>query len=538
MKKFLAIVLAILMVCTMSITAFADDETTLTINGADGREYTGYQLLTLITSAKDGHPDDCDVTDHTDCYNYAYSVNAQYRTILQAEVFANAEDDFWGEADAPATAAGVTDAQIIEYLAAQTGTDAGDSLRVVADRIYDAIVEAGDAIDAEGKELTGAGDAIAQGYWLFADVTDLDGENEANSLVMVDTKGQENLVINPKIDLPTVEKKVKDINDSADGSIVDNDWQDSADHDINDTVPFKLTATLPSNVLNYDEYTMIFHDTISAGLTVDFDSFVVYMYDDADAAADDDEDARVDVTEDFDIPAAVTVVEGKNTFAVGCDDILAIDGVTADSVFVVYYNATLNEDAVHGATGNPNEVYLEFSNNPYTDGTGETVIDKVIVFTYKVVINKTDEAGDPLEGAGFTLYKKNAQGTYDPLGEEIVGGDITTFEWNGLDDGDYKLEESTVPAGYNKMTDIEFTIAATHDEEADNPALTALDGGALGTGEVSTGTILEDIVNKTGTVLPETGAEGTMWLILGGSALVVLAGVFMITRKKMSVYED
>jgi len=38
--------------------------------------------------------------------------------------------------------------------------------------------------------------------------------------------------------------------------------------------------------------------------------------------------------------------------------------------------------------------------------------------------------------------------------------------------------------------------------------------------------------------LPSTGAEGTMMLIVGGSMLIAVAAVFMITRKKMSIYED
>ena len=115
---------------------------------------------------------------------------------------------------------------------------------------------------------------------------------------------------------------------------------------------------------------------------------------------------------------------------------------------------------------------------------------------------------------------------------------MTTFEWAGLDDGDYKLEETTVPEGYNKMSDILFSITAIHSETAGEPTLVSLDGGEMGTGIVDTGVIEKDIINKTGTILPETGAMGTLLLIGGGTMLVILAAVFMITRKKMSVYED
>jgi len=205
---------------------------------------------------------------------------------------------------------------------------------------------------------------------------------------------------------------------------------------------------------------------------------------------------------------------------------------------VVYYEATLNENAVIGSAGNPNEVYLEFSNNPYGTATGKTTEDKVTVFTYKLIVNKTDSFDQPLKGAGFTLYKKDKAGNYTAIGNELKGTDMITFVWEGLDDGDYKLVETTVPAGYNKMDDILFSITAEHDADSDDPRLASLDGGDMGTGEVSTGTITKNIVNKTGVVLPETGARGTAMLIGGSAMFVVVAAVFMVTRKKMSIYAD
>ena len=88
------------------------------------------------------------------------------------------------------------------------------------------------------------------------------------------------------------------------------------------------------------------------------------------------------------------------------------------------------------------------------------------------------------------------------------------------------------------MSDIVFSISAVHSEVSGEPALLSLDGGLMGTGVVGTGVIEKDIVNNTGSVLPETGAEGTFLLIAGGAILVIVSAVFMITRKRMSVYED
>lgn len=540
MKKLVSIVMALTIILAMNITAFAAENTNLNITDSDGRTYNGYKLLNLTTSLKgdEHHPTTCDGVNHADdCYNYAYTVNSTYRTILQTETLANGRNELWVSTGKPNSASGVTDTQIIEYLSYQS-SDNGDTyltMRQVADRLYREIKTNG--INADATGLTGNNDTIEQGYWMIADVTSLSG-NEANSLVMVNTMGQDNVTINPKTALPTVEKKVKDIEDSEDGDIKDNPWHDSADHDIGDTVPFKLTGTLPSNAQYYLSYTMIFHDQLSDGLTFDKDSVKVLMYDTKHKADVDTDlnDATKDVTDNF----VVTTdnLDDNCTFEVGCENVFSIEGVTKDTAFIVYYEATLNENAVIGSAGNPNEVYMEFSNNPYGEGTGETEKDKVTVFTYKLVVNKTDSHGHKLEGAGFTLYKKDVAGNYNALGNELTGNAMTTFTWVGLDDGDYKLVETTVPAGYNKMSDIVFSVSAEHSETDGEPVLISLDGGLMGTGDITIGTIEEDIVNNTGTILPETGAKGTMWLITGSAILIIAAAVFMITRKKMSIYED
>ena len=196
--------------------------------------------------------------------------------------------------------------------------------------------------------------------------------------------------------------EIGDIEDSEDDSILDNPWHDSADHDINDTVPFKLTGTLPSNAQYYKSYKMVFHDTLSDGLTFDAGTVKVYMYETKHKAdVDTDMNDGTDVTANFVVNTSAT--DGC-TFEVSCDNVLAITGVTKDTAFVVYYAATLDTDAIIGAAGNPNKVFLEFSNNPYdTTSTGKTEEDKVIVFTYQLIINKTDSHGHALKGAGFTL---------------------------------------------------------------------------------------------------------------------------------------
>lgn len=514
MKKLVSILLALALILSLSVTAFAAETTTvpLTINDSNGRNYAGYKLLNLTVSLKAGDHENCNGTNHKDdCYNYAYTVNDKYKTILE------------NQAGSP---------DVIGYLEGLTSdTDAGyGTLRAVADKIYLAIKQAGLAADANGDDNN-----VEQGYWLFADVTDLSDDEAANSLVMVGTAGQDSLTITPKVGLPTLEKKVKDTNDSTGKTT---DWQDSADHDITDTVDFQLTATMPENIASYDTYAIIFHDNLSEGLTLLPGTIKVMMY------ANEDATTGTDVTASFNKPDTAPA-NGEFTISHNQNNINNVKalGATKDSIFVVTYSATLNENAVIGAAGNPNTAYLEFSNNPYDDGTGKTKDDTVIVYTYKLIINKVDENNQALKGAGFTLYKKDATGNYNPIvvgkdadGKtvtELKGADMTTFEWKGLDDGDYKLVETTVPAGYNKMKDIDFTITAEHEAETKT-----LNGGAMGEGDFSAGTITKDVENHTGTVLPETGAKGTVMLITISTMFVMVAAVFMITRKKMSIYED
>lgn len=500
MKKAISILLAIAMLFAISIPAFAAN---LTIGDDATRSYNAYQLLNLTTS----HKANVNCNDaHTEaCYTYFYTVNDAFRAVLQA-------------------ATGKTeDADILDAL--QNAAD----VQALADAIYRAIQQADPAVPV--TNITGNTATIDQGYWLVADVTNNAGTGVANSVVMLDTKGQLDVTITPKAKLPTITKKVEDVNDSDAAAPA---WQDAADHDITDTVNFKLIATLPQNFASYQAYTLEFHDKLAAGLTLDEESIVVKKYGSA-------TDAANDVNGEVFTFNAVTKLDG-DTFAVGAN--VKVDGVDENTVFVLTYSATLNENAVIGETGNANVVDLVFSNDPYSNKTGK-ISDTVMVYTYQLTVNKVDDdgqEGNPLAGAVFQLYKLNAEtGEYEAYGpvKGVKDGSDSTFVWKGLDDGMYKLREVEAPSGYNKLeNDLEFTVSATHTIESEQaPALTALEDGEVVEG-VITGNIVKKVVNRTGGKLPETGAMGTMWLILGGTMLVVLAGVFMITRKKMSVYED
>ena len=370
---------------------------------------------------------------------------------------------------------------------------------------------------------------LTAGYYLVKDKDESQtGENSSYTRFIMQVVGNSTATL--KSDVPSVEKKVKDTNDTLG---ITTDWQDSADHDINDTVPFQLTATLPSNLADYKEYYLELSDTLSAGLTYNKDAKVYLV----------NGDSKIDVTSSF------TIAEDGSSFKI--NNLKSLNGDVSSSKVVVAYTATLNENAVIGSAGNPNTVKLIYSNNPNYTGTGdnspkgETPKDTVIVFTYKAIINKVDKEQNPLSGAEFTLSKVMSDGSLKEVA--VVKNDAgTTFTFSGLDDGNYILSETKVPNGYNKIEDIEFTVMADHDVISDNPQLKSLSGventalpqdsaldadGLVFTPNTADGSLTANVVNKKGSVLPSTGGKGTAILYTLGGVLVLSAGIFLSVKK-------
>lgn len=491
-RKLAGVLLAMLLALAMSVTAFAAD---IVINDPDsGTTYLGYKLLNATS----------DTTDT----NWYYSVNNKYAAVMKTAA---------GNAD-------MTDEALIDAIRGYNAED----LRTFADAVYRGIK--GASISADATTSNKKFESADQGYWLIADATDNNGQDAANSLVILDTAGRSEVTVTPKKDTPTVEKKV--LEDS------NNVWQDGADYDIGDAVPFKLTGTLPDNYSSYTAYAYTFHDKLSDGLTFDADSVKVEI-------------DGTDVTSAFTVKTggAGGTITDSCSFEVTCADLKKVtaEGLTisADSQIVVTYTATLNENAVIAGIGNPNAVYLEYSNNPYNSTTGQTPEDKVTVFTFKLDVDKVDTEKNPLKGAGFTLYKSDGESGWTKV-EEITAGETTKFTFTGLDSGDYKLVESTVPDGYNPIADILFTVEATYETTSDDPKLTNLvikdsEGEVIsGDGKqfAVTLTPAEDginikttVENRTGAELPSTGGIGTTIFTVTGILLMLGAAVYLFFKK-------
>lgn len=493
-KRVLALLAAFALVLAMAVPAWA---ASITITGGEnGSEYAAYKLLD-VTISTSGEGESAKT-------NYAYTVNSEYASILQS------------------VTGKTTDKDIIAYIAELD--DKGT--RQFADAVY-AQIKKGETT-ADKTTSNNKFDNVDKGYYLIAE-TKVGTTDGSYSLIMLSTLDGENINVATKEDVPTVEKKVKDTNDSTGET---SEWQDSADADIGDELEYKLTGTVSAKIANYKQYYYEFVDTMTN---------LTYVENSVNVKVD-----GVDVTSRFTTAWDAT----KKVLTVEIADLKKLTGVTtdADTEVVVTYKATLDQNANIGSAGNPNTVKLKYSNNPYQDGNGmpttsETPEDKNIVFTYEVVANKVDQNKKPLAGAEFELFKKikGTEDTWKSLGkvEATSAGEKYTAAWKGIDDGEYKLVETHAPDGYNKMEDQYFTVIATHETVSSNPTLTRVTGTAAGdstiqlTGAVGNGSLTTEIVNQSGTVLPSTGGMGTTVFYVVGGGLMAVAVVLLVTKKRM-----
>lgn len=498
MKKYVGILmLTVALLVSMVIPTTAAN---ITVDGGvAGAEYAAFKLLNA-TDGGDG--------------KFAYTLNDTYADILKAET-------------------GMTEqADVVAYINA---LDA-DGIKAFAADVYAAIVAAD--MDADYVSSANVFADVDQGYYLIAE-TKLGNAADTYSLVMLDTQGNENITVTTKEGMPTLEKEVEEKNDTTGATA----WGESADYDIGDSVPYRLTGTVADKYADYKSYYYSFVDTMVKGLSFNNDAVVTI----------DD----VDVTEYF------AIVETEDGFTATAnlkevDEAVEELAITANSTIVVEYTCTLTDDAVVGEDGNLNEAYIEYENNPYheadgdidtpdkpgddtpdddEDGPSSSEKEVAIVFTFEAIVNKVDEDG-ALAGAGFTLYK-NVEGNWTEV-KVFEAGEATTFNFKGIDAGEYKLEETTVPEGYNKCDDILFEVVATYDvtkEPAELTDLKVMNGDEeveSFTVVVADGTVTTDVLNVSGAELPSTGSIGTTIFYIAGGILVVAAIVLLITKKRMS----
>ena len=500
MKKFLAILLAAMMLLAMT-AAFAESAATFSIT----------------------------VPESTTGVNHTYEVYQIFTGTLNDDGTILSEVT-WGANGTGTTGEAVADA----VLTALTGTTGTDKEKLAVISTYVDLTSDPFTTVADGAAVT-----VPAGYYLIKDTDkSLDEAHDAYTTYIVYVCN--NVTVAPKSVYPTVDKQVQDeVGDAETGST--DGWGESADHAINETFAFRLIATLPASekYADYTTYTVTFNDTMSDGIT--FEEIV---------------SVTVDGQTVTDYTCSATTGQAGGSWTLTIADLKTIAGVNLidGADVVVVYNAHLNEDAQVDtesvtATANENSVYLTYSNNPNVAGEGKTPTDYVWVFTYTVENTKyanTAAAGHELAGAGFTLYSgdvaikliDNGDGTYTVADQAATEGFVTemvtktngVFNIIGLDAGSYTLKETTVPDGYNKCEDKTIIITASHMEnEAENDAEMTLNTAS---------TMANDIVNKSGATLPETGGIGTTLFYLLGGLMTAGSALILVVRRRADAEEE
>ena len=518
-KKFVGVLLAMIMALAMTMTAFAATVTVPSDGILKDHTFTAYQVLS-------GREEGGVLSDvqwgsgiNSDAFLAALKADTTYGSLFTDCTDAAAVAKVLGDNN---TNTALANAVAKLAYANKTGT---------------------------GTALTSGENTLDNGYYLVVDTTADVGEGGAYNASLLQVVGNINITV--KTDAPTVEKKVlEDDKYNQDGGY-GTGYNDVADYNMGDAVPFHLIGSVP-DMSRYDTYKYIFHDTLSTGLTLNENSIKVYVASDK---------AGTDKAE---ITGWTKAVDGQS-FTVSFANLKTVSGVSQGKYIIVEYTATLNQGAVVGLDGNPNVVYLEYSNKPDQSGsgdtgnTGKTPEDKVIVFTYELDTTKVDGQDNTkkLEGAEFKLHNADNKWAIVDSNSKVTGwadseeGGSTLasdanglFKVIGLDDGTYYLKETKAPTGYNLLSsEITVVIKATTTNGqtwTDGQASSALTNlavtadGTAGTGDTSTGIAGITVANNKGSTLPETGGMGTTIFYVLGTILVLGAAIMLITKRRMN----
>lgn len=568
-RKLTAVLLSLVMLLALVVPASAAENYSITIhNDKTGHTYEAYQIFAGTVSSDEATAGNVEGPMLGDIIWGSGVDGGALLTALQAE---NA-----GKYGTCTTAADVAKALGTENA---TAADAAAFADIAAQHLTATVAGTATAPNDDGNYVI---EGLPAGYYLVKDKDDtLDGTADTATDYIVQVLG--NVAMEPKDSgIPTVLKKVYDeefaVNDEE--GTYGTGYNDVADWDIGDRVPFKLIAAVPQNIDSYEEYTFIFHDTLSAGLTLDPESLHVYVTETTNANINEFLPQNEDLYD-------VSDVDVDGSFTVTIPNIKALNSHDhAANFIIVAYDAILNANAEIGLDGNPNSVSLEFSNDPNGDGLGRTAEDTVIVFTYELDGTKVDgKTQAALQNAKFVLLngaKTEAAMVVDgkvkewvKVATEAAADDVQmpetyegwlelnqqhngliltsaeggTFKIAGLDDGTYFLREIQAPNGYNLLEeDVQLVITATTANGQDwnsgiaTDALKGLtitvDNGAAQNGDLDTGIVNVTVENNRGATLPETGGMGTTLFYIIGGLLVVGAGILLVVRIRMKAHNE
>lgn len=525
-SRFMAVLMAMTMILSMSMTAFAADapKGTLTVNNTvAGKTLDLYQIF---TATKDGD-------------NVAYTLNSAYEGFFKTKVAngSSLSDEALSEA-------------AYNYVKDQVGPD-GSNGAAFAKEILGWILENATTVAGTHKTATTTASTtvinnLDYGYYVVyplgaTDTSTAPGNEAVKSVASLVSVTGNDATVNMKSNYPTVVKKV-------------NDNKNADDVNIGDTVTYTLTSKVP-DMTGYDSYVFNFKDTLSAGLTFKEITSVT---------VGETTITKVDAGQEANDTYTLTQ-DGQN-ITITMNNFLASNANKAGQEIKVTYTATLNKNAVTGFDANKNSATIEYSNKPGTTDKGESEPSIVDVHTFNFTIFKYYLKGETQTGlanAEFELYKANGEvagekvnikkvtdGEYRVATPEeataegfksdvIVSGNNGKVLVKGLEAGTYYLKETKAPEGYNKLlSDIKVEIKANYDPKTGK--LTSYSVDYTYNGTTTTGTEIKDTItspevaveNKTGAQLPSTGARTALLLTLAGVVLFAFMAASSIYSKR------
>lgn len=520
MKKLMAVLLAVAMVCAMAIPAFAAGEdatagaTTgegkITIdNVVTGHTYTIYRILNLEY--------------HADTKAYRYTANSDWADFVEAQheylvVDAKTKAVTWAESK-------------------NKTTDIQDFANAAGSYAKAKSVPAVNSIEASETSYHSTSitfENLPLGWYLV--VSDLNN----GAICSIDTTDP-TVTIKEKNGEPTIEK------------YVDNDK--SNDAGIGDTVNFQIDVA----VLDGQPHNYVIHDAMSAGLNFNND-VVVYRTRATDAGSSGTGIPLDTLIKDTDYTVEKTTTCTASTKITGCTFEIKFkdDALKANDIITVQYTATVNANAVIGVDGNPNEAILEYNNKYTAPSTTKTYVWEMGV--HKFANLGTNDPNHALANAEFQLYKdivdKNGTTTMYAIFSDATNSEDGTSVYNltgwtadatrattvvtpasgnikfvGLDAGTYYLKETKAPTGYNTLP-APITVEISSTLPTAKVPSTTVTYTVKCDGHEADGHIIP-VENKSGTVLPSTGGIGTTIFYVIGGGLMVAAAILLITKKRM-----
>ncbi len=562
-SRFMAVLMAMTMILSMSMTAFAADATkgTLTVNNTvAGKTLDLYQIFTATKN---------------EAGNVAYTLNSAYEGFFQSKI--SGASTLTGEA---------LSEKAYNYVKDQVGTDGSNGAAFAKD-ILDWILKnkttvAATYTTATTTDGTTVINNLAYGYYVVyplgaTDTSTAPGNETVKSVASLVNVTDTTVTINMKSNYPTVDKKIIQAQSGSGitvGAIVNGSWEGNhqmeledendpedtiaprgaadgkkaEDFGIGDTITYQLTSKVP-DMTGYNSYTFKFSDTLSKGL---------------------------DLKEVLSVKVGNTTLtakkSGTNTYALAYDQAKRTLTVTLNDFYnsyknhtgetiTVVYTATLNKDAVIGMNPNTNKAVVEYSNDPTTGGTGTSEPSIVDVHTFDFTIFKyylKNETKTALANAEFELYKANGEvagakvnikkveegkyrvATPEEIATEGFKSDVIVSGTNGkvlvkgLEAGTYYLRETKAPEGYNKLlSDIKVEIKPVYDKTTGK--LTSYSVDYTYNGKTTNGAAITNktdspevaVENKTGAQLPSTGSKGALMVTLAG---IVLFGALTASK--------